>query len=72
MMATFYKDGASAPPLILPQTRVMLRVYLSFQLRNGWHCQFLEEDLKASLPRKLHFYAGDCSFHHRRCSAGTR
>jgi hypothetical protein len=30
-------------------------VYLSFQCRNGWHCQFLEEDLKTSLPRKLHF-----------------
>lgn len=22
--------------------------YLSFQFRNGWHCQFLEEDLKTS------------------------
>jgi hypothetical protein len=31
------------------------RVYLSFQCRNGWHCQFLEPDLKTSLPRKLHF-----------------
>lgn len=31
------------------------RVYLSFQCRNGWHCQFLEEDLKTSLPRKLRF-----------------
>jgi len=31
------------------------RVYLSFQHRKGWHCQFLEEDLKTSLPRKLHF-----------------
>ncbi|MGA2753225.1 MAG: hypothetical protein ABSE53_05610 [Terracidiphilus sp.] len=33
----------------------MLRVYLSFQCRNGWHCQFLEDDLKTTLPRKLHF-----------------
>jgi hypothetical protein len=31
------------------------RVYMSFQSRNGWHCQFLEADLKTSLPRKLHF-----------------
>jgi hypothetical protein len=31
------------------------RVYLSFQLRDGWRCQFLETDLKTSLPRKLHF-----------------
>jgi hypothetical protein len=28
---------------------------LSFQHRNGWRCQFLEQDLKTSLPRKLHF-----------------
>jgi hypothetical protein len=33
----------------------MPRVYMSFMLRDGWHCQFLEEDLKTSLPRKLHF-----------------
>ncbi len=31
------------------------RVYMSFQCRNGWHCQFLEQDLKTPLPRKLHF-----------------
>jgi hypothetical protein len=24
-------------------------------LREGWYCQFLEEDLKTSLPRKLTF-----------------
>ncbi|HUZ94888.1 MAG TPA: hypothetical protein VMU57_08245 [Edaphobacter sp.] len=28
------------------------RIYLFFQLRNGWQCQFLEPDLKTSLPRK--------------------
>lgn len=28
------------------------RVYLFFQFRNGWQCQFLEPDLKTSLPRK--------------------
>jgi hypothetical protein len=26
---------------------------MSFMLRDGWHCQFLEEDLKTSLPRKV-------------------
>ena len=31
------------------------RVYLSFQLRDGRHCQFLEEDLQTPLPLKLHF-----------------
>lgn len=35
------------------------RVYLSFQLRDGWRCQFLETDLKTSLPRKLHFASSD-------------
>jgi len=29
------------------------RVYMSFMLRQGWHCQFLEQDLKTPLPRKL-------------------
>jgi hypothetical protein len=33
----------------------MHRVYMSFFLRNGWQCQFLEEDLKTPLPRKLTF-----------------
>jgi hypothetical protein len=28
---------------------------MSFMARDGWYCQFLEEDLKTSLPRKLHF-----------------
>jgi len=35
------------------------RVYLSFQDRNGWQCQFLEADLKTPLPRKLHFTSPD-------------
>lgn len=34
-------------------------MYLSFQHRKGWHCQFLEPDLKTSLPRKLHFASSD-------------
>jgi hypothetical protein len=29
------------------------RVYMSFMLRQGWYCGFLEEDLKTPLPRKL-------------------
>jgi hypothetical protein len=35
------------------------RVYIYFQCRNGWHCQFLEGDLKTALPRKLHFKSED-------------
>jgi hypothetical protein len=31
------------------------RVYMSFMHRDGWYCQFLEEDLKTSLPRKFTF-----------------
>lgn len=30
------------------------RIYLHFMLRRGWHCQFLEENLKTPLPRKFH------------------
>lgn len=29
------------------------RVYMAFQSQNGWHCQFLEQDLKTSLPVSL-------------------
>lgn len=28
---------------------------MSFMQSNGWYCQFLEEDLKTPLPRKLTF-----------------
>jgi hypothetical protein len=38
------------------------RVYLFFQDRKGWHCQFLEEDLKTPLPRKLRFASSDKIF----------
>ena len=31
------------------------RIYMSFQDRHGWHCQFLEADLQTALPRKLCF-----------------
>ncbi len=32
---------------------------MSFMNRNGWLCQFLEEDLKTLLPRALHFRTED-------------
>jgi hypothetical protein len=35
------------------------RVYLSFMHRDGWYCQFLEEDLKTPLPRKLTFQTAE-------------
>jgi hypothetical protein len=35
------------------------RVYMSFQYRFGWHCQFIEDDLQTPLPRKLHFASPD-------------
>jgi hypothetical protein len=35
------------------------RVYVSFMSCYGWHCQFLESDLKTSLPRKLTFATPD-------------
>lgn len=31
------------------------RVYMSFMLRDVWHCVFLEEDLKTQLPKLLSF-----------------
>jgi hypothetical protein len=35
------------------------RVYMTFFDRFGWHCQFLEADLKTPLPRKLCFASPD-------------
>jgi hypothetical protein len=32
---------------------------MSFMHRDGWYCQFLEEDLKTSLPCKLNFATSD-------------
>ena len=31
------------------------KVYMFFFLRKGWHCAFLEPDLKTPLPRKFTF-----------------
>jgi hypothetical protein len=28
---------------------------MSFMLKDGWHCQFLEQDLKTPLPKRLRF-----------------
>ena len=33
----------------------MRRVYMHFHYHQGWHVQFLEADLKTSLPRRLTF-----------------
>ena len=44
-----------------PMTRLTVRhrVYMSFQCRYGWHCQFMEQDLKTPLARKLHFKSAE-------------
>jgi hypothetical protein len=39
--------------------QVCHRVYMSFQCRDCWHCEFLEADLKTALPTKLHFKSSD-------------
>jgi hypothetical protein len=36
-------------------TQTLISVYMSFFLQGAWYCQFLDEDLKTSLPRKLTF-----------------
>jgi len=56
---------ASLPPPHIPGEKLCMRceaertklrrVYMHFMLRDGWYCQFLEEDLKTSLPRKFTF-----------------
>lgn len=38
------------------------RVYMHFQTQSGWHCQFLEEDLKTPLPKKLNLLSQDKLF----------
>ena len=35
------------------------RVYMSFMRSHGWYCQFLEENLQMSLPRKFNFASED-------------
>jgi hypothetical protein len=29
------------------------KIYMHFMLSNGWYCQFLEDDLKTPLPKKV-------------------
>jgi hypothetical protein len=31
------------------------KIYMYFMLHRGWHCQFLEADLRTPLPRTLTF-----------------
>jgi hypothetical protein len=38
------------------------RVYMHFMTQSGWHCQFLEEDLKTPLPLKLNLLKSDKLF----------
>ncbi len=45
--------------LLFAYTVPMRRIYMSFMQRQGWHCQFLEEDLKTALPKKLAFLSQD-------------
>ncbi|MFZ0272365.1 MAG: hypothetical protein WB524_11700 [Acidobacteriaceae bacterium] len=35
---------------------------MHFQTQSGWHCQFLEEDLKTPLPRGLNLVSQDRLF----------
>ena len=55
-----YNESEDDFPLLLPMLGCMTegdrhRVYMSFMDRRGWQCQFLEEDLKTTLPLKLMF-----------------
>jgi hypothetical protein len=43
----------------MPPQEQTHRVYLSFQCRDGWQCQFLEADLQTPLPKRLHFLSSD-------------
>jgi len=35
------------------------RVYLHFVKSDGWQCQFIEEDLKTALPKRVTFATAD-------------
>ena len=41
------------------QTSSLHRVYMSFALRESWHCEFTEVDSRTPLPRKLSFTSAD-------------
>jgi hypothetical protein len=48
-----------SPILLVMATEGRHRVYIAFMVCRGWHCQFLEADLKTSLPRTLTFAKPD-------------
>ena len=45
--------------MIDAQTPATHLVYMSFRLCRSWLCEFLEEDLRTPLPRKLKFASAD-------------
>jgi hypothetical protein len=45
---------------------------MTFFLRDGWHCQFLEEDLKTPVSRTLNFATEDKVVELIRRGAGMR
>lgn len=44
---------------VMPPQDQTHQVYLSFQDRHGWQCQFLEADLQTPLLKRLHFASSD-------------
>ncbi len=66
MGTSFFSQGAV-------ERKTWHRVYMHFMHRDGWHIQFLEEDLKTSLPRKLTFAATNKIFEmHERWGADRK
>lgn len=47
------RPGDSVCAKCLAERQPHHKIYVAFFLREGWYCQFLEADLKTSLPRKL-------------------
>jgi len=52
----YIRDSATGTPVANNERHC---VYIYFQCRNGWHCQFMEADLKTALPRKLQLKSAD-------------
>lgn len=38
------------------------RVYMFFQMQSGWHCQFLEADLKTPIPKQVNLLSQEKLF----------
>jgi hypothetical protein len=54
------KSVDGIPPVSAYSSPVAIhRVYMFYMQHRGWYCQFLEEDPKASLPRKFTFATSD-------------